>query len=201
MKLLHLVQHMHSAERYVQTIKKLLKKSKESGRDEALALLEFRNTTITGMSYSPAQLLMSRRLRGCLPVTASSLQPTIPCDVKKKLESCQTKQKFYYDQHARPLPPLTSNAIVRYQAIIVQKSSTARSYNLLTANNKTIRRNRRHLKVSSEPKPTIKSSIDDDVVTTVSPSSTVPQETIPIVTEHRTRSGRLVRPPPRYANN
>ena len=153
------------------------------------------------MSYSPAQLLMSRRLRGCLPVTASSLQPTIPCDVKKKLESCQTKQN-------RPLPPLTSNAIVTYQksskwepAIIVQKSSTPRSYNLLTANNKTIRRNRRHLKVSSKPKPTIKSSIDDDIVTIVAPSSTVPQYTIPIVTEHRTRSGRLVRPPPRYANN
>ena len=135
---------------------------------------------------------------------ASDSVITIPCDVKKKLESCQTKQKFYYDQHARPLPPLTSNAIVRYQksskwepAIIVQKSSTPRSYNLLTANNKTIRRNRRHLKVSSEPKPTIKSSIDDDIVT---PSSTVPQDTIPIVTEHRTRSGRLVRPPPRYPN-
>ena len=40
------------AERYVQTIKKLLKKAKESGRDEALALLEFHNTTITGLLTS-----------------------------------------------------------------------------------------------------------------------------------------------------
>ena len=50
------------AERNVQTIKKLLKKAKEGENDEELALLELRNTPITGMSYSPAQLLMNRRL-------------------------------------------------------------------------------------------------------------------------------------------
>ena len=47
------------AERNVQTIKKLLKKAREGGNDEELALLELRNTPITGMSYSPAQLLMN----------------------------------------------------------------------------------------------------------------------------------------------
>ena len=50
------------AERNVQTIKKLLKKAREGGSDEELALLELRNTPITGMSCSPAQLLMNRRL-------------------------------------------------------------------------------------------------------------------------------------------
>jgi len=56
------------AERNVQTVKKLLRKAKEGGNDEALALLELHNTPITGTTYSPAQLLMNRRLRGCLPI-------------------------------------------------------------------------------------------------------------------------------------
>jgi len=36
------------AECSVQTVKKLLKKAREGGNDEALALLELRNTPITG---------------------------------------------------------------------------------------------------------------------------------------------------------
>ena len=65
------------AERNVQTIKKLLKKAREGKSDEMLALLELRNTPITSMSYTPTQLLMNRRLRGCLPLTAKSLEPSV----------------------------------------------------------------------------------------------------------------------------
>ena len=83
------------AERYVQTIKKLLKKAIDSGSDEALALLEFCNTPITGMSYTPAQLLMSRRLHGCLLMTASSLVPNVASNVKKQLQEHQDKQTYY----------------------------------------------------------------------------------------------------------
>ena len=46
------------AERNVQTMN-LLRKAKEGMKDEQLALLEFRNTSITGLQESPAQLLMS----------------------------------------------------------------------------------------------------------------------------------------------
>ena len=46
-------------ERNMQTIKNLLKKAKEAMKDEQLALLEFRNTPISGLQESPAQLLMS----------------------------------------------------------------------------------------------------------------------------------------------
>ena len=65
------------AECNLQTIKKLLKKARE-GENEQLALLELRNTPITGMSYSQAQFLMNRRLRGSLPFTAKSLEPSVP---------------------------------------------------------------------------------------------------------------------------
>ena len=49
-------------ERNVQIIKNFLRKAKEGMMDEQLALLEFRNTPISGLQESPAQLLMSQ---GC----------------------------------------------------------------------------------------------------------------------------------------
>ena len=65
-----------------QTVKKLLKKAREGGNDKALGLLELRNTPITGLPYSPVQLLMNRRLHGCLPFTDNALQPSVPTEVK-----------------------------------------------------------------------------------------------------------------------
>ena len=56
-------------ERNVQSIKRLLKKAHDEGKAEELALLEFRNTPITGLNESPAQLLMSRCLHSSLPIT------------------------------------------------------------------------------------------------------------------------------------
>ena len=49
-------------ERNLQTMKRLLKKSDESDQDAFLALLEFRETPISGMKVSPAELLMGRKL-------------------------------------------------------------------------------------------------------------------------------------------
>ena len=97
------------AERNVQTIKKLLKKAREGENDEQLALLELRNTPITGMSYSPAQLLMNRRLRGSLPFTAKSLEPSVPEGAKSQLQNRQKKQKDQYDKHTKSSPTLKVN--------------------------------------------------------------------------------------------
>ena len=47
------------AEKLVQTIKRMLNKSKRDGQDPYLSLLELRNTRV-GDIGSPAQLLMSR---------------------------------------------------------------------------------------------------------------------------------------------
>ena len=47
------------SERSVGTIKQLMRKAAEEGRDVHLALLEYRNTPISGLECSPAQLLMS----------------------------------------------------------------------------------------------------------------------------------------------
>ena len=63
------------AERNVQTIKNILKKTQHAGGDPYLALLNFRSTPIPGLGASPAQLLMGRPLKTRLPATAEVLQP------------------------------------------------------------------------------------------------------------------------------
>ena len=98
------------AERNVQTIKNLLKKVKEGMKDEQLALPEFRNTPISGLQESPAQLLMSRRLRSTLPMTVPwpLLQLHVSANVKGKLKQRQSTQKKHYDKTAKNLPPFAA---------------------------------------------------------------------------------------------
>ena len=50
------------AEKKVQTVKSLLMKAHTEGRDPYISILEYRNTPVDQIE-SPAQLLMSRRLR------------------------------------------------------------------------------------------------------------------------------------------
>uniref|UniRef100_A0A8C7WMF3 Gypsy retrotransposon integrase-like protein 1 n=2 Tax=Oryzias sinensis TaxID=183150 RepID=A0A8C7WMF3_9TELE len=61
------------AERAVKTVKELLKKA----ADPYLALLAYRATPLQN-GYSPAQLLMERRLRTTVPTLPALLQPALP---------------------------------------------------------------------------------------------------------------------------
>lgn len=64
------------AEKTVQTAKRILTKAKEDKKDPYLSLLEYRNTPVDGLK-SPAQILMSRRLRSILPTTTQQLRPQV----------------------------------------------------------------------------------------------------------------------------
>ena len=170
------------AERNVQTIKRLLKKAHEEGKDEMIALLKLRNTPITGLQESPAQLLMSRRLRSNLPMTATMLKPHISKGPKAILEQRQARQKHWYDRTAKPLSKLRPNDVVRYPgnkswepAVVVGKHTSPRSYHIKTAQGTSLRRNRSHLKKTIEPPPppSVTTFIDDDIETTV-PNSPPP---------------------------
>ena len=65
------------AERCVQTLKGLFKKADEDCRDPYLALLEYRNTPVTGLQYTTSQMLMGRLLRSKLPTKQTLLQPNV----------------------------------------------------------------------------------------------------------------------------
>ena len=195
-------------ERNVQTIKNLLRKAKEGMKDEQLALLEFRNTPISGLQESPAQLLMSRRLWSALPMTPSMLQPHVNVHTKEKLKHRQTTQKNYYDKTTKSLPTLKPNDTV----VVLNRHPAPRSYNIRTAEGTTLRRNRRHLKKTNEDPPNVTTTIDDSFTTDDTASAVnnrmphvinvePPSARAAPLDGKRTRSGRVVRPPARYRND
>ncbi|XP_012938293.1 uncharacterized protein LOC106011828 [Aplysia californica] len=68
------------AERFLRIFKDILKKAK----DPNAALLAYRNTPVTGLDYSPAEMLMGRRLSDLVP---AGLNPTSKQnDMKEKLK-------------------------------------------------------------------------------------------------------------------
>ena len=145
------------AEKAVQIVKRLLSKSKQDGKDPYLSLLEYRNTPI-GNVASPAQVLMSRRLRSHLPNTKSQLKPQVVDSekMKKKLEEKQVKQKQCYDKGSKKLSTLEEEESVRVQvkskwkpAVIKGKLQAPRSYIVQMSNGQSLRRNRQHIKKQS----------------------------------------------------
>ena len=155
----HYPQSNGLAERTVQTAKSILDKAKAENKDPYLSLLEYRNTPVDNLK-SPAQLLMSRRLRSILPATAKHLQPQIASQqaVHERREVCQQRQQAYYNRSARPLPQLPTGAPIRFRqedgswrpATVMHPAHTDRSYHIQAGEGQTYRRNRRHLRVSKE---------------------------------------------------
>lgn len=68
------VQWPKTSERPTQTIKILLMMLQENQRDPYIALLEYRNTPLGEVKLSPAQLLMSHKLKARLPTMNNLLQ-------------------------------------------------------------------------------------------------------------------------------
>ena len=94
-----------AAERAVRTVKGLLNKSD----DPYLAMLAYRSTPLEN-GYSPAELLMGRRLHTTIPVLPKQLKPKLPDanKLRKKEKSMRKRQKINFDQRhrAKDLIPL-----------------------------------------------------------------------------------------------
>lgn len=105
------------AERSVQTIKNILKKCTESGDDMYLGLLDLRNTPRDNEIGSPMQRLMSRRAKTLIPISDTLRKPCIiePNLVSTRLMEYKQKQKFYYDQSAKPRPQCELGDSIRIQ--------------------------------------------------------------------------------------
>ena len=156
-------------ENAVGTLKRMLKKAFEDGTDPYIALLEYRNTPVTGMEYSPAQLLMSRRLRSKLPTTHELLKPAVVPDASAKLKATRSDYKLYFDQHAKPLPDLLPGDAARIHtkgewlpAVVQGAVKEPRSFLVKTQTGKVLRRNRRDLLKTSEPPPELVNPVDDE---------------------------------------
>jgi len=215
------------AERAIQTVKMLMKKAEREGSDPYIALLQYRNAPVAGLTYSPAELLMSRLLRSRLPVSNDRLQPRTQ-HAKSALKKRQQNQKKFYDRRAKPLPPLRKGDSIRVQqggqwnaGVVLDQHEAPRSYIIKTEHGSTLRRNRRDLVLTNETiqdyQPVMEESIcnraessqeqsapDDLESLNSEPQLDILPDLEPVHTPVRsclkTRSGRTVKPPVRFQN-
>ena len=146
------------AERAIQTVKKLWKKSP----DKFLALLDLQTTPLEAVGLSPAQLLMGRRPRNLLPTSKTILQPHThdTHKVRVALDQDKARQEFYYNQKRarQPQPTLSAGEEVRMSphpgcdkwspAVMLRLHETPRSF-IVESQGRIFRRNRQDLRRST----------------------------------------------------
>ena len=184
-----------AAERAVQTVKSLLNKNE----DPYLAMLCYRATPLEN-GFSPAELLMGRKIRTTVPVLPNTLDPKHPNNfwLRKKEKAIRERQRrnFNSRHHTKELQPLKKGERVWIrgsdeQAVVTEELPN-RSYVVQTPHN-TYRRNRRDLIVvlNSEFTCAGNSSLTSTEGNTEQPQSNDNNNVV------RTRSGRVSKPPNR----
>ncbi|XP_064469961.1 uncharacterized protein K02A2.6-like [Ornithodoros turicata] len=137
---------------FVEAAVRVIKLSLKKSDDVYKALQSYRATPL-GNGFSPAELLMGRRLRTSLPTAASLLSPKTP--VRNQLRQWEERriemQKINYDQRhgVRTLPPLRQGERVcitdtRSSGVVQAPVTAPRSYNI-QMDDGVLRRNRYHL--------------------------------------------------------
>ena len=136
-------------ERTVQTVKNILKKCRETDQDPYLALLDYQNTPIDGVT--PAQALVSRRLRSSLPISQQRLRPATIDRTTFLTIRGEQQQKKYFNNTSKPLPPLKKGDRVRFrkdpespwQPVVVKaQHDTPQNYIIETSNGSQYCRNK-----------------------------------------------------------
>ncbi|UYV62655.1 K02A2.6-like, partial [Cordylochernes scorpioides] len=189
------------AEAGVKIAKLILKKN----QDPSLGLLEYRSTPLEN-GYSPAELLMGRKLRTTLPIAPENLNPKlVDSQTLKRKEGRRRKDmKSRYDRRcgATDMEELSEGDTVwitdmRTWGIVKKKASTPRSYMVDTPVG-TLCRNRFHLRKGYAVQYPA-----DPSTPTFSEEELVENEKTPVVDypsndsedgQIRTRSGRIVKP-------
>lgn len=149
------------AEKGVDIASKLIQKCKEDGTHLLDALRDYNNTPLSGMQYSPSQILMSRICRTLVPSLQVNLEPKL-VDIRPILQQKQDKVKRLHDKHARrkPVHFEPGDKIVfrkgkRWlKGVVVRKHPAPRSYIIRQLSGRCLRRNTFHLK-HSKTKPDV----------------------------------------------
>ena len=194
------------AERMVQTVKRMLKRSK----DPHMVLLSYRATPMPWCSLSPAELLMGRRIRTPVPQTDKQMTPSWPYleEFQKLNREFKARQKQDFDRchHTHELPSITEDTEVwitsdgeQRRGKVITPSDTPRSY-LVDTPTGVIRRNRRHLNTlpnNSEPEP---QPDVNDTLQEPSPEISLQEPSREISRRiTRSQSGVVLKPPERLA--
>ncbi|KAK2146392.1 hypothetical protein LSH36_611g03056 [Paralvinella palmiformis] len=153
----HYPQSNGKVEAAVKSAKRMLKKTRESGADQYLTLLDIRNTPTNDLP-SPAQRLINRRTRTLIPMTDRLLEPALRTDTKSKLQYAKYQQAAYYNRNAKDLVILEEGNVVRmkpyspnitWKTGVITKRLDERSYQVDTDSG-TYRHNRSHLRKTNE---------------------------------------------------
>lgn len=85
----------------VDICKNMLKKATEKGGDFNVYLLNYRNNPLSGFSYSPAQILQSRRLRTLINnFNDKCLEPVVVVNASEQMYKNKERQIIYYNKNA-----------------------------------------------------------------------------------------------------
>ncbi|GFT63231.1 uncharacterized protein K02A2.6 [Nephila pilipes] len=117
-------------ERAVGIAKSIVRKAREDKRDYLVGLMEHRNTPISGLDLSPAEMMFNGRLKTKLSISNKLLNAELFNNIREKLIERQNIQKLHYDKTAHPLPELKQGENVR---ILNFKNKTWESANSLKA--------------------------------------------------------------------
>ena len=194
----HYPQSNGQAERCVQTVKQLLVQS----TDPYLSLMSYRATPLPWCGISPAELLMGRKIRTTIPLTAKQLTPQWPylAEFRRLDGTHKDRQMKDFDREHRvhDLPEIPDDTEVWVTSDagpipgrIVTTAETHRSYVVETPTGE-VRRNRSQLRVQAET-PTAGEETPADGEDQPPPPQ--PSQDPPKVIMTRSRTGTQVRPP------
>lgn len=142
-------------ERYVQTVKKLLKKAITDNHDIYLTLLELRNTPIGFNQPTPAEIIFGRKIRATIPIKKDRLQPKYDITkIDNFLKKNAEKQCLNYNKtaHEKDLLKVNDNVRVREEGKWVKAkvkevcNKRPRSFILEKENGSLLNRNRKVIK-------------------------------------------------------
>ena len=161
------IDHIFSSAKYPQSngmiensvkhAKNLISRCRHSKDDLYNALLEYRNTPLSNLVGSPAQLFLNRNLRSSVPCVDDFLLTKSDVENRKMLVDKKSKAEFYYNRTAQnELPEYQPGDIVKYRdsqgskvwqsgQILRPSNSDHRSYELVNTRGRTIKRNNRYL--------------------------------------------------------
>ncbi|CDQ64849.1 unnamed protein product [Oncorhynchus mykiss] len=106
------------AESAVKIAKNLLSRALRDSNDPWKAILQWRNTPTENMDSSPAQRLLSRRLKTTIPVANKLLEPCVMVGLTDKLRHRKQLAKCFYDRTARDLPELEVGETIRMKPLL-----------------------------------------------------------------------------------
>ena len=146
------------AEAAVKNVKNLLKKCGSVNHDEFWkGMLAIRNTPLS-CGKSPAQLLFGRPLHDFLPRFPNPEEEFLTPTTRGKILRAKNKEKLYYDQHAKVLPPLQPGSRVAIRSRVdsdwsllgtVLEIRPNRTFAVQTDRGSVLIRNRKYLKLTN----------------------------------------------------